>query len=159
MYVDVEYPRDRGEFYKVLYKQLEIYAGDEDMTAALANFSAVLAIAFPKANWVGFYLIRDGQLVLGPFQGRPAVTRIGYGKGVCGTAWMEDASQVVEDVECFAGHIACDCSTHSEIVIPLRGRDGAMWGVLDMDSVEPGHFTDQDRTGLEMCVGVLEKFA
>ncbi len=159
MYIDVEYPAERAEFYKVLNGELRLYSGgEEDMTAALANFSSVLAIAFPRANWTGFYLIKGGELVLGPFQGRPAVTRIAYGAGVCGTAWREDRAQVVEDVECFSGHIACDCNTHSEIVIPLRDENGAMWGVLDMDSVEPGHFGDADREGLEECVKILERF-
>ncbi len=159
MYIDIEYPKDRGEFYKTLRDQLGLYAGEEtDETAALANFSSVLSIAFPKANWAGFYLVRNNELVLGPFQGRPAVTRIAYGAGVCGTAWREDRAQVVEDVECFSGHIACDCNTHSEIVIPLRRPDGSTWGVLDMDSVETGYFTDADREGLEECVRLLEKF-
>lgn len=159
MYIDVEYPTEKTKFYAVLEEQLRLYSGVEgDRTAALANFSSVLAIAFPKANWAGFYLIKDGELVLGPFQGRPAVTRIAYGAGVCGTAWRENRSQVVEDVECFSGHIACDCNTHSEIVIPLRGPGGGMWGVLDMDSVEPGHFSEADREGLERCVKILERF-
>lgn len=161
MYIDVEYPSVRGEeFYTLLDRQLKLYTGQEaDVTAALANFSAVLALAFPKANWVGFYLVSGEELVLGPFQGRPAVSRIGFGEGVCGTAWREDASQVVEDVDCFSGHIACDCNTHSEIVVPLRGADGRIWGVLDMDSFLPGHFTDEDRRGLEHCVLSLCRFA
>lgn len=160
MYIDVNYPKDRDGFYRLLREQTQIYSGAEtDMLAALSNFSAVLKIAFSKANWAGFYLIRGDELVLGPFQGRPAVTRIPFGAGVCGTAWREDRSQVVEDVDCFSGHIACDCSTHSEIVIPLRGRDGRMWGVLDMDSVEMGYFTQEDRAGLEECVKSLGRFA
>ena len=160
MYIDVEYPADKAEFYRVLSRQLDLYTGGEtDRTAALANFSSVLARAFPHANWVGFYLISGEELVLGPFQGRPAVSRIARGAGVCGTAWLEDRAQVVEDVDCFAGHIACDCNTHSEIVVPLRGGDGRMWGVLDMDSVLPGHFTDEDRRGLENCVEPLARFA
>ncbi len=159
MYIDIEYPKEKGEFYRTLRDQLGLYSGGEtDGTAALANFCSVLSIAFEKANWAGFYLIKNNELVLGPFQGRPAVTRIAYGAGVCGTAWREDRSQVVEDVECFSGHIACDCNTHSEIVIPLRRPDGSIWGVLDMDSVETGYFTDEDREGLEECVRLLEKF-
>ena len=159
MYTDIEYPAERGEFYKTLRSQILLYTGQEsDAVAALANFASVLAIAFERANWAGFYLIKGDELVLGPFQGRPAVTRIAFGAGVCGTAWREGRSQVVEDVECFAGHIACDCNTHSEIVIPLRRRDGTMWGVLDMDSVDMGYFTDEDRAGLEGCVELLERF-
>ena len=156
-YIDVEYPTDKKSFYKMLGEQLWQYAWSEsDAYAAMANASSVLKIAFPRANWAGFYLVDkketgtgDGELVLGPFQGRPAVTRIGYGNGVCGTAWKEERAQVVEDVECFAGHIACDCNSHSEIVIPLRGSGGEIWGVLDMDSVDEAYFTDEDREGLE----------
>lgn len=159
MYLEVTYPRDKGEFYPFLEEQLKLYTGGEtDSVAALANFSSVLAQAFPRANWVGFYLVRGGELVLGPFQGRPAVSRIPYGAGVCGTAWRENAAQVVEDVSCFSGHIACDCNTHSEIVIPLRRSDGSIWGVLDMDSVEQGAFDLADRDGLTRCAAVLGRF-
>lgn len=160
MYIDVEYPENKEDFYKLLSEQLELYTGEEtDRTAAMANFSAVLKLAFPRANWAGFYLISGRELILGPFQGRPAVTRIAYGTGVCGAAWREDRSQVVEDVACFAGHIACDCGSHSEIVIPLRDRDGKMWGVLDMDSVDVGYFSEADRAGLEECVKGLGRFS
>ncbi len=160
MYADVLYPAEKPAFYRLLREQLEKYAAFEsDKWAALSNFSSVLKIAFPRANWAGFYLVSGGELVLGPFQGRPAVTRIARGAGVCGTAWREGASQVVEDVECFAGHIACDCASHSEIVVPLRRPDGEIWGVLDMDSVDVGYFTRDDRAGLEDCVRLLEKFA
>ena len=148
-YIQVEYPQEKGAFYEMLCQQLALYMGDErDMTARLANASAVIAQAFPQANWVGFYLVDGDSLVVGPFQGRPAVSRIGYGKGVCGTAWAQKETQVVEEVACFAGHIACDCNTHAEIVVPLWA-DREIWGVLDMDSVVPGHFTQEDRQGLE----------
>ena len=154
-YVEVEYPREKGAFYAMLRRQLELYlAGETNMTARLSNASAVLAQAFPNANGVGFYLVDGDSLTVGPFQGKPAVSRIGYGKGVCGTAWREEKTQVVAEVACFAGHIACDCNTHSEIVVPLW-RDGAIWGVLDMDSVLPGHFTEADREGLEEAVKLL----
>ncbi len=160
MYKPVTYPRTKPAFYDFLERQLALYTGDEtDRTAALANFSAVLAQAFPEANWVGFYLAAGEELLLGPFQGRPAVSRIPFGAGVCGTAWREDRAQVVEEVSCFAGHIACDCDTHSEIVIPLRDRAGRFWGVLDMDSTLTGRFTDEDRAGLERCVVPLARFA
>lgn len=160
MYIDVKYPENKEEFYRLLREQLDLYTGAEtDRTAALANFSAVLKLAFPRANWAGFYLVEGEELVLGPFQGRPAVSRIAYGAGVCGTAWREDRSQVVEDVECFAGHIACDCDSHAEIVIPLRDGKGGIWGVLDMDSVDLGYFTQDDRAGLEECVKSLGRFA
>ncbi len=154
-YIPVEYPKEKLEFYAMLRRQLALYMGDErDMTARLANASAVLAQAFPDANWTGFYLVDGDSLVVGPFQGKPAVSRIGFGKGVCGTAWKERKSQVVEEVSCFVGHIACDCDTHAEIVIPLWDGD-RIWGVLDMDSVLPGYFTDQDRSGLEEAVKLL----
>ena len=149
MYIDVEYPKDKVNFYRELMRQIGMYTADEDdQTAVLANASAVLKIAFEKANWVGFYL-KDGEnLRLGPFQGRPAVTVIPYGKGVCGTAWKEDRTLVVEDVECFEGHIACDCNTHSEIAVPIY-KDHEFFGIMDMDSVETGYFTDVDAEGLE----------
>ena len=151
MYTEIVYPKDKKEFYDVLYNQIKLYTADEkDLTAVLANASAVLKIAFPKANWTGFYLKNGDELCLGPFQGNPAVTRIPYGKGVCGTAWQRDESIVVEEVACFEGHIACDCGTHAEIVIPLR-KNGEFIGVLDMDSVEPGYFDEEDRKGLERC--------
>ncbi len=155
-YIEVQYPAEKPAFYRMLKEQLALYTADSpNLTAALANFSAVIAQAFPHANWAGFYLVEGEELAVGPFQGRPAVSRIGYGKGVCGTAWKEEKAQVVEEVSCFAGHIACDCNTHSEIVVPLRKADGTIWGVLDMDSVLPGHFTQEDRIGLEECVKLL----
>ena len=156
-YIEVNYPTDKKEFYSILIEQIRLYIGDENnQTAILANASSVIAQAFPEANWVGFYLVDGDELVLGPFQGKPAVSRIGYGCGVCGTAWKEQRSQVVEEVSCFPGHIACDCNTHAEIVIPLRDREtGSIWGVLDMDSVTPGYFTEEDREGLEQAAGLL----
>ena len=154
-YIEVEYPREKPAFYAMLRQQLALYMGQErDLTARLANASAVLAQAFPQANWAGFYLVDGEELVLGPFQGKPAVSRIGWGKGVCGTAWRERKSQVVEEVGCFAGHIACDCDTHAEIVIPLWDGD-RIWGVLDMDSRTPACFTQDDRVGLEEAAALL----
>lgn len=159
-YVEISYPKEKTAFYEVLREQLLLYIGEErDGTAALANASAVLARAFPEANWVGFYLVRDGELVLGPFQGKPAVTRIGYGRGVCGTAWKEKKAQLAAEVSCFPGHIACDCDSRSEIVIPLcRADSGEIRGVLDMDSVLPGFFTEEDERGLSETVTVLQAF-
>ena len=98
-YIEVQYPAEKAAFYKLLREQVALYTGEESaQTAVLANAASVLAQAFPEANWVGFYLIEGEELVLGPFQGKPAVSRIGYGKGVCGTAWREDRSQVVEEL-------------------------------------------------------------
>ena len=157
-YIEVTYPREKREFYKLLEEQLHIYTdGEADMTATLSNFSSVLAQAYGEVNWAGFYIVSGTELVLGPFQGRPAVSRIAYGCGVCGTAWRDDCPEVVEEVECFEGHIACDCNTHSEIVIPIRKPDGAIWGVLDMDSVTPAYFTDEDRDGLLSAVKMIEE--
>ena len=155
MYKDVKYPDEKSEFYRFLKEQIKLYTrGESDFTAVLSNASAVLKIAFERANWTGFYL-RDGdELKLGPFQGRPAVTRIPFGSGVCGTAWKKNQSIVVEEVECFEGHIACDCNTHAEIVIPMY-KNGEFLGVLDMDSVDPGYFTEDDRKDLEDIVGEL----
>lgn len=155
-YIEVTYPEDKAAFYALLTEQTKLYtAGETDAVAVLANFGAVLKAAYKYANWVGFYLVKDDALVLGPFQGRPAVSRIGYGKGVCGTAWAQNAAQVVEEVSCFAGHIACDCNTHAEMVLPLRRTDGSVWGVLDMDSTVPGYFTEEDRAGLEPIAATL----
>lgn len=125
-------------------------------TANLANASALLWQQMPDINWVGFYKMEGDQLVLGPFQGKPACVVIPVGKGVCGTAVAEDAVQRVEDVHAFPGHIACDCASRSEIVLPIY-KDGAIWGVLDIDSPEFGRFTEEDRIGLEKIVQVLEQ--
>lgn len=158
-YIEVSYPKEKKQFYDVLAEQLKVYtAAETDQTAVLSNASAVLAQAFSEINWVGFYLVRGDELVVGPFQGKPAVSRIGYGCGVCGTAWKEERAQVVEEVSCFPGHIACDCNTHAEIVIPLyRKASGEIWGVLDMDSVTAARFDEEDRIGLEAIVGLLER--
>lgn len=158
-YIEVNYPADKHEFYTLLREQLALYTdGEVDRMAVLSNASSVIAQAFPGANWVGFYLVSGEELVVGPFQGKPAVSRIACGKGVCGTAWKEERSQVVEEVSCFPGHIACDRSSRSEIVIPLKKpSDGSVWGVLDMDSVLPAYFSQEDREGLEEAVKLLER--
>ena len=124
--------------------------------ANLANASALLWQEMPDINWAGFYKMTDGLLVLGPFQGKPACIRIPVGRGVCGTAVAEDAVQLVYDVHQFPGHIACDCASNSEIVLPIH-VDGKIWGVLDIDSPTVGRFTEEDRAGLELFVSVLEK--
>ena len=157
-YIEIQYPAGKKDFYQVLKEQVGLYtAGEANRTAVLANASAVIAQAFTDANWVGFYLVDGQELVVGPFQGRPAVSRIAFGAGVCGTAWERDEAQVVPEVACFAGHIACDCNTHAEIVIPLQRPDGRIWGVLDMDSVLPGYFTEEDRAGLEQIAALLDE--
>jgi GAF domain-containing protein len=122
----------------------------------LANASALLNERMDGINWVGFYVIKDGKLVLGPFQGKVACTIIPLGKGVCGTAAQSDRTQVVPDVHKFAGHIACDSASNSEIVVPVH-RDGAVFGVLDIDSPLFDRFSEEDRAGLEKFVKVLEE--
>ncbi|MBR4972004.1 MAG: GAF domain-containing protein [Oscillospiraceae bacterium] len=125
-------------------------------TANLANAAALLWEFLPQINWVGFYKMVDGQLVLGPFQGKAARVVIPVGKGVCGTAVAEDKTQRVENVHNFCGHIACDCASNSEIVVPIHVR-GEIWGVLDMDSPVFDRFSEQDQKELEQFVKELEK--
>ena len=124
--------------------------------ANLANASALLWQEMPGINWVGFYKMVDGALVLGPFQGRPACIRIPIGRGVCGTAVAEDQVQLVYNVHEFPGHIACDCASNSEIVLPIH-VNGEIWGVLDIDSPHIGRFAEEDRTGLLGVVQMIEK--
>ena len=122
----------------------------------LANASALLNEKLEGINWVGFYTVKDGRLVLGPFQGKVACTIIPIGKGVCGTAAATDSTQLVPDVHKFPGHIACDSASNSEIVVPIH-RKGALFGVLDIDSPIFDRFTAEDRSGLEEFVRILEK--
>ena len=123
----------------------------------LANASALLWESLDDINWAGFYLMRDGRLELGPFQGKTACTVIEMGKGVCGTAAAEDRTQLVPDVHEFPGHIACDSASRSEIVIPLH-REGILYGVLDIDSPHPARFTEEDCAGLELFASALEQY-
>ena len=123
--------------------------------ANLANASALLWQEMQDINWVGFYKMTDGALVLGPFQGKPACIRIPVGRGVCGTAVAEDAIQLVYDVHQFPGHIACDSASNSEIVLPIHAK-GEIWGVLDIDSPYIGRFTEEDRQGLQKIAAILE---
>lgn len=123
--------------------------------ANLANASALLWQELPGINWVGFYKMENGSLILGPFQGKPACIQIPVGRGVCGTAVAQDAVQLVYDVHQFPGHIACDSASNSEIVLPVH-VDGTIWGVLDIDSPHIGRFTEADKEGLLKVVAVLE---
>jgi L-methionine (R)-S-oxide reductase len=145
----------RPLLYRDLASALEAtVAGEPDAIANLANASALLAGALERINWCGFYLLRGEELVLGPFQGKPACVRIALGKGVCGTAAARRETLVVPDVHAFPGHIACDADSRSEIVVPiLEGQ--ALRGVLDVDSPEPGRFGEEDRAGLEAFVAAL----
>ena len=125
--------------------------------ANLANASAAIWQAMEDINWAGFYIMEEGRLVLGPFQGKPACIEIPVGKGVCGTAVAERKTQLVEDVHQFPGHIACDGASNSEIVVPIF-KDGAVWGVLDIDSPKLRRFTQADREGLEQLARIVESF-
>ena len=143
--------------YQALCAQLSALTdGIPYKIANLANASALLWQHLEKINWAGFYLMEDGKLVLGPFQGKTACIMIPVGKGVCGTAVAENATQLVADVHQFPGHIACDSASNSEIVIPIHVR-GEIVGVLDIDSPEFGRFTEEDREGLEQFVHILEQ--
>ena len=143
--------------YEQVIRRLETLTNDIPYEIAnLSNASALLWAALPDINWVGFYKMMDGQLVLYPFQGKTACVRIPVGKGVCGTAVAEDATQLVPDVHEFPGHIACDSASNSEIVIPIH-VGGEIWGVLDIDSPYLNRFTEEDKAGLERFVEILEK--
>ena len=143
--------------YGLICEQIEALAETEPFyVPLLANVSALLYEHMPNLNWAGFYLMRDGQLVLGPFQGKAACIHIRPGKGVCGTAAAEDRTVLVADVHQFPGHIACDSASNSEIVVPIH-KDGKVTGVLDIDSPLFGRFLPEDREGLERIVGVIEK--
>ena len=142
--------------YKQVAAQLSaLTEGIPYEVANLANASALLWQEMPDINWVGFYKMTDGALVLGPFQGKPACIRIPVGRGVCGTAVAEDKVQLVYNDHDFPGHIACDCASNSEIVLPIH-KNGEIWGVLDIDSPNIGRFTAADQAGLESIVAVLE---
>jgi L-methionine (R)-S-oxide reductase len=139
---------DKTTLYKDLALALEGLVSDEaDAIANMANASALIFETLPDVNWVGFYRNVGGELVLGPFQGRPACIRIPFGQGVCGVAAQTQQVQRVEDVHVFPGHIACDSASNSEIVVPLI-RDGALIGVLDIDSPKFSRFTPEDEAGI-----------
>jgi len=143
--------------YDQLIMQLSaLTEGIPHEVANLANASALLWQELPDINWAGFYKMTEGILVLGPFQGKPACIEIPVGRGVCGTAVAEDKTQLVYDVHQFPGHIACDCASNSEIVVPIHVK-GEIWGVLDIDSPTIGRFSEEDREGLERFVNVLEQ--
>ena len=122
----------------------------------LSNASSLIWEYMDQLNWCGFYLFEDGKLILGPFQGKVACTEIQLGKGVCGTAAVKDETILVEDVHSFDGHIACDSASNSEIVVPIH-KDGALYGVLDIDSPVLARFTAEDKSGLELTVKALEE--
>lgn len=144
----------KEEQYRSLLPQIQsLIEGEEDLVANLANVAAALKEAF-GFFWVGFYLVKQDELVLGPFQGPVACTRIRKGRGVCGTAWKSAATQLVPDVDAFPGHIACSSRSRSEIVIPLF-KDGIVWGVLDVDSDQLNSFDETDQVYLEQLTTYL----
>ncbi|MEK3852833.1 GAF domain-containing protein [Cytobacillus sp. FSL H8-0458] len=152
------YKGTREENYQLLIKQLSaLLAGETNSIANLSNASALLNQFLERTNWVGFYLMEEGELVLGPFQGLPACVRIPLGKGVCGTAAEQMETVRVEDVHQFPGHIACDAASQSEIVIPLV-KDGELLGLLDIDSPEKNRFDELDQKYLEDFSEVLVSF-
>ena len=159
--------------YSTLLEQIRAFAEtDSHPIPLLSNVSALLKNSMEDVSWAGFYLFRNGRLVLGPFQGKPACTHIEYGKGVCGTAIAEKVTQVVPDVHAYPGYIDCDCAAESEIVVPMfrivrsvnhcevpetaGGMNRIRYGVLDLDSPVPARFTEADREGLEAIVRLLE---
>ncbi len=147
---------DRASAYAALEPQLrELLRGEPDPVAAMANFSAALMHTFGW-HWVGFYRVVGQELVLGPFQGPVACARIGYGKGVCGTAWKEGRTVLVADVDAFPGHIACSPHSRSEIVVPLHDAMRRVVAVLDIDSSALNDFSDIDARGLEALCAILE---
>jgi GAF domain-containing protein len=145
----------RLEFYQNLLLQAKaLIEGEQDKIANLSNIAALLFMLMDQINWVGFYLMKENELVLGPFQGKPACIRIALGKGVCGTAASTGKSQCVKDVHTFPGHIACDPDSNSEIVIPLKDGDKIL-GVLDIDSPIINRFDEEDQKNLETLTDLL----
>jgi GAF domain-containing protein len=139
----------KKEIYGDLLLQARgLFEGERDAIANAANLAALIGFGLEDLNWSGFYFLKEGELVLGPFQGKPACVRIALGKGVCGTAAATRETVVVPDVHAFPGHIACDAASQSEIVIPLV-KNGTLLGVLDLDAPIPNRFDDEDRKGLE----------
>ncbi|MBW9053313.1 GAF domain-containing protein [Rhizobium mesosinicum] len=146
---------NKAEFYRELAQQLQgLLTGEPDLIANAANMSALMYHMMPDLNWAGFYLLKGEELVLGPFQGKPACVRIPVGRGVCGTAVKERASILVEDVHAFPGHIACDAASRSELVVPIRSGDEIV-GVIDLDSPLPARFDAEDQAGIERLAEIF----
>jgi len=146
---------DKAVFYTELAEQANgLLHGESNWIANAANFSALLYHSLPDVNWVGFYFMEEGELVVGPFQGKPACVRIAIGKGVCGTAAAERKTQRVDDVDAFPGHIPCDGDSRSEIVVPLE-RNGDVIGVLDIDAPVKARFDAEDQRGIERLAAIF----
>lgn len=149
---------DKATLYRDLASALEgLVAGEPDPIANMANAAALLWESLPGLNWAGFYRNIGGELVLGPFQGRPACIRIKFGDGACGAAAASLQVQRIDDVHAFPGHIACDSASVSELVVPIVGADGTLIAVLDLDSPEPARFTQEDEAGLVRIGEILAK--
>ena len=147
--------RDKAADYARLAQELRaLLAGESDLIANAANSAALLFEVLPEVNWAGFYFLKAGELLVGPFQGKPACVRIALGKGVCGTAALQRRTLVVPDVHEFPGHIACDAASRAEIVVPVLAGD-ALLGVLDIDSPRVGRFDAADARGLEALVALF----
>lgn len=146
----------KAEFYRELTAQCRALIDDEsDPIANMANCAALIFNSVPRLNWAGFYLLKGGELVLGPFQGQPACVRIALGRGVCGTAAENHSTLRVADVTTFPGHIACDSASRSEIVVPLLTKDSHLIGVLDVDSPELNRFDAEDEVGLSALAEII----
>jgi len=142
--------------YQQFIQQTEgLLQGEQDMIANMANFSALYFETFAP-HWAGFYLVKGDELVLGPFQGPVACTRIAFGKGVCGVAWKENTTQIVDNVHAFEGHIACSAHSNSEIVLPFYYQDN-IFGVFDVDATEFANYDNVDKTNLEKALNILSK--
>jgi len=153
--VPITQETSKSQLYAQLATQLSsLLAGERDLIANAANFSSLIFHSLPDLNWAGFYFLKDNELVLGPFQGRPACVRIAMGKGVCGTAAADGVTTIVPNVHEFPGHIACDSASNSEIVIPLI-KGERLIGVLDLDSPLFARFDSEDRSALNQLVSVL----
>lgn len=156
--MDIEYKSfpTKQELYAYIYEQLQLIAEEtNDVTAILANASALLMLELQDINWAGFYLYQNEGLVLGPFQGKPAVAEIAMGKGVCGTAATTHETQRIENVHRCCNHIACDITTNSEIVVPILLTDGSLYGVIDIDSPVISRFDAEDEKGLEYVAKII----
>lgn len=154
----ITYPKEKDALYRLLKVRLQGMADSTpELIANLANMSALLNQAMTDINWVGFYLMKNGRLILGPFQGKPACVEIPAGQGVCGAAAERDEIVLVENVHEFPGHIACDSASQSEIVIPMH-KDGEIFGVLDIDSPIIARFDEEDLRGLYELVLIFERW-
>jgi L-methionine (R)-S-oxide reductase len=147
--------RDKAADYARLARELAaLLSGETDLIANAANTAALIFAALPEVNWSGFYFLKGGELIVGPFQGKPACVRIALGRGVCGTAAAERRTLIVADVQAFPGHIACDAASRSEVVVPLMAGS-TLLGVLDIDSPRAARFDEEDARGLETLAAVF----